>query len=515
MARMPKHIRQRLQAWHLKRIPFPAVPIIDPYNVDPLQNGSVFESALRQSEIDHIRSVNMGAGFVDAARLWSWVYARRKVGRNVGMGKTALLIHIASMINKDMGRTFFGWSAHWLCAYTLVGAKTRSLKELYAQVLFSLCNDVHGRSVIEMLRARLRRKVLMLNRAGSYEATVGNAEEKQFANDQWLARNNMDLRRLDDAVADYLSENKIKQDIAQAIAHNTLNAYLVALNSDSPTVQHNGKLINVAHELFLNEIARVVKVAEIKRLTILLDDFYRLIICTPPGERTELAAEIRETIRGGRTVATKENLYNWMAVIHTVTAGKFSAAWEERDLHKIAKLNYKDDDIGIALQPIPFAAGRQMLEAYLSSQRQSGRSVSRNHPFTPEALEMIAKIASDQVTADPGTCEPRSLLQAAFEVVVAALQSDEENLSLDVPFVQHVLQGTPLPPSLRAVDTDEDFPPSIDQRPLGRPCPCSCHTEAKEAAQDVMAILDGGAGPGTTHKILGYFCNFCNAPITL
>lgn len=515
MPRMPHHIRERLNSWNLKRIPFPAVPIIDPYNSDPLQNGSVFEPSLRQSEIDHIRRDVFGGGYPEIAQLWSWVYARRKYGRNVGMGKTALLVYLTRIINQDYGQTFFGRAAHWLCLYTLLPAKIRTLNELLVHMLLALSHDVHGKSVVELLRARLRRMVLMRDLAGPCSPVLHTSREHRFVNDQWLIRNGVDLPIVDAAVESFLSQSQIASTVAHAFATNSLNDHLLMLNGSVSLTQLRTNLINAAPDLFLNQIARIVQLAGIARLTILLDDFYRLIIRTPPSDRTELAAEIRAMIRDGDYVANHSNLYTWMAVIHTTTAGKFSAAWENRDLHHIANLNYQHDTKGTALQPIPFSAGRQILEAYISSQRTSRKALSLSFPFTSEALEEIARIASDQVSADPNTCEPRSLLLAAFEVAREALLRDELGLPIDGFFVQHVLQGAPLPTSLREIDSEEDIAPSEAHHPIDRACPCNCHKEVGKSVQDAFAILDGGSGSDTTRKILGHHCRSCNQMVVL
>jgi hypothetical protein len=513
MARIPHHIRKRLASWHLKRVPFPAVPIIDPYNADPIQNGSVFDPDLRQDEIEHIKHDVFGNGYTDTARLWSWLYARRKFGRNIGMGKTALLLYLAKAINKNYGKTFFGWSAHWLCTYVLLPANIKSLDELHALALFSLCQNTHGKSVIELLRARLRRKVLLANLAGSYDKTIEHAQETQFASDQWLQQHGVELSALSEAVVSYLLQQKLEKTFAQAVAQNTFADYLASLNGGNRLqIQRNAPLLQRAKQFFLNDIATIVKLAEIRSLVILIDDFYRLIIRTPPGERRELAAEIRTIIRDGHFVSTGANLYRWLTVIHTSTVAKFNAAWEERDLHQIAKLDYQNDSHGTALKPLPFSAGRQMLQAFLADQR-AGKVEDPSFPFTKEGLEALARIASDQVSADPDTCEPRSLLQAAFEVCRAALYREDLHTPLDGAFVEHILQGKPLPKELGMIDTDEDVINYETTPILETPCPCTCHSQPGETIYDMESLVEINTSKGTNNKITIRRCHNCNSPL--
>jgi hypothetical protein len=64
------------------------------------------------------------------------------MGRNIGMGKTALLTYIADQINRDYGSKFFGRPANWLAIYVPTQPKTKSIAEMAALALVSICNDV-------------------------------------------------------------------------------------------------------------------------------------------------------------------------------------------------------------------------------------------------------------------------------------------------------------------------------------------------------------------------------------
>jgi hypothetical protein len=509
MVRIPKHIRERLNQWNLKRVPFPSVPIIDPYNVDPLQNGSIFAVNLREQEIEHMRQKIFGKGYDDAVRLWSWCYARRKVGRNVGMGKTALLLYISRSINRDFGRSFFGSQTPWLCTYVLVSPKTHSLEDLLAQILLQMTSTVHGPSVLELLRATIRRKVIVLNRIQGNNDTLERATLQKFTQDTWLEQQGIDLEQLAHGVTDYLTENKIKPAIAGAFAQNTFREYLETLNGSQNTFKSNTNLTKNAHDIFLNEIARIVKLGGLTRLTILMDDMYYLITQTPQGSRADLATHIRNIIVDGQFYSLHNNTYNWVAVIHTVTAGKFNAAWELRDLHRIAKLDYQNDQNGLALRPIPFTAARQILETYITSQRLRAIKNDSCFPFTTESLDAIASISQEAI-ADPGYCEPRHLLQSAYEVAIAALQHEELLLPISVDFVRHVLEGVPLPITDLNKE-DEDTGPILSATDGAKACPCSCHESESSPVFDLLAIYTN-----SEQKVpIRYLCGSCNVPVDL
>ncbi|MGO8947066.1 MAG: hypothetical protein ACLQUY_05265 [Ktedonobacterales bacterium] len=93
--------KSTLEAWNLKRVPFPANPFVDPFNIDPLRNGSVFAAELRQEELAAIGKDVLQQGYTNELKRWNWLWARRNMGRNIGMGKTALLTYVADQINRD------------------------------------------------------------------------------------------------------------------------------------------------------------------------------------------------------------------------------------------------------------------------------------------------------------------------------------------------------------------------------------------------------------------------------
>src|SRR5260221_8934661 len=125
MARSKSSIKVRLEEWQLRRVPFPATPFVDPFNADPLRNGSVFARSLREAEIAKIRHDILKEGYAGMVTRWSWVWARKKIGGSLGVGETSLLTYVADQINQDYGKRFFGHAAHWLAVYVPVQPATK------------------------------------------------------------------------------------------------------------------------------------------------------------------------------------------------------------------------------------------------------------------------------------------------------------------------------------------------------------------------------------------------------
>ena len=150
---------------------------------------------------------------------------------------------------------------------------------------------------------------------------------------------------------------------------------------------------------------------------------------------------------------------------------------------------------------MPYHEGRSLLEAYLEYKRPRG-APDKSYPFTPEALEAMAHIAGQRTHSQKaGNCDPRSLLDIASTVFSEALTRDDPDERIDVSFVEHVIDGKPLPANLDDKDNDEDVViPSEELMPLARPCPCTCHPE--EEVHDTFVLLAGGTTQQDTRKIL-------------
>jgi hypothetical protein len=106
-------IKTRLKHWRLSRVPFPSVPFVSYFNEDPLLNGSVFAPELRQQQLEQLRTEVLGNGWPDAVSRWSWVWAHKRIGGSLGIGKSALLGYVTDQINSNFGSSFFHRAAPW------------------------------------------------------------------------------------------------------------------------------------------------------------------------------------------------------------------------------------------------------------------------------------------------------------------------------------------------------------------------------------------------------------------
>ncbi|MGO8947065.1 MAG: hypothetical protein ACLQUY_05260 [Ktedonobacterales bacterium] len=382
------------------------------------------------------------------------------------------------------------------------------MAEVAALALISICNDVRGINVEQLLLAQLRRKVLLLGLVGQCPANAHKAQLSRFLDDKWLDDSAVDRHALTAAVEQHLQKRGVSPKFAQALSTRTLRSYLESMSGSAILIPPKGKLLKDAVGLLTNDFARSVFSADIKQVTLLLDDFYYLVRNTDPKDREDLAAELRSLSVSGSIAhfSVQQNLFTWIAVMHTQTAPRFRAAWEARDMHKVAPLSF-DAATSIVLHALPVEQGPAMLETYLTSQRVH-KVPNGPHPYTAEALTLLVQIAADDAMTLPGTYEPRTLLQIAHHITSRAIDLGFQ-APIGVAQVKQLLNGTTT--ATDAIKPGEESEQPNTERPLGERtiCPCACHDEGEGPFYDVIATIGGVTG-----NVLSCCCSNCMKDIS-
>jgi hypothetical protein len=465
----------------------------------------------------------LGNGWPDAVKRWSWVWAHKNIGGSLGMGKSALLGYVTDQINQDFGTSFFHRAAPWLAVYVKVSEKTRSTAQVMASALTSIYKTQHGVSVERRLVGRLRHRIVALDTTRQFPPGLSSEPETKFADDAWLEDQGVQLEALNKGVGELLRREGVKAAVADAFATCTLKELVLTYLEDPESSTFRPAHVNEAFLLLLNEVAKVARAADLVHVTLILDDFYHLVRNTRPAEREALAAKWREVVVDGDYRATRGNLFNWVAVMHTKTAGGFSKAWEDASMQNVAPLFERTRGVGnrpgVHLDALPIGLGGRVLETYLKYSR-SGRASSAIFPFTDQAISYILEFARQKGQERVGQCDPRNLLEVTHHVFVSALFEANEQSTIDLPFAQHVLEGVPLPVPTQNVSVDaveaadeSEVAPRERRMALTVACACTCHSEDGSAANDIVALIAGGIDDRAPEAILGYRCLACNAPV--
>jgi hypothetical protein len=526
MASTRPPIKTRLRKWHLTQVPFPSVPFVNYMSEDPISNGSVYATELRQQQVDQIRAEILKFGFAKAVQEWSWVWAHRKLGGSLGMGKTALLGFVTDQINIDYGSSFFHAAAPWLAVYVKVPETIKSLQDVAAVALESLYHERHGTSGERLLLARVRRELILLDKAGKYPQNLGTEKTTAFGRDDWLDAHGVNRDALTADVKEKLMRAGVKAEVAKAFATASFKEYLSQYKDDPDATLFKTPYKGAVWPLLLGDVAKIVIAAGLQHVTFFLDDFYFLVKNVGSGQLEGLAAELRNIVVMGDSKATKSKIYNWVAVMHTQTSTNFNHAWQQCDMHHVAPMiKQEGTDIvrpGVHLYALKAAQGRTLLETYLRYSH-FGKVASASFPFTSEALDFVVEYAGQQGREEKGSCDPRNALEVAHDVFVQVLMDADDHPEIDLAQVKHILKGIPLSPPIPPTEVEaneradeEQIQPSEQKLPPTVECSCPCHQEDATLPNDAIAVWSGGvAGKDTQRQIVGYRCGSCGAPIIL
>jgi len=510
MVRQNPHIKQQLTDWYLKRVPFPSVSYVTYSSEDPLINGSVFAQFLREHELLQIRHELLAEGFPQGVKRWNWIWAKKNMGKSLGMGKTALMAYICDQINKDFGESFFGHGANWLALFVPVQPGTKMIDDVAAFALSSLCNESRGFSVEQRLLARLRHRVVVQNQSGRYPANLASIVWHRFLSDGWLAERGIARQALDTDVEQLLRSSRVSAPVAKAISSGALRDYLASLNGNPHLIPVNHGLHTRALGILLNDIACAAEAATIAKVTIFLDDFYFVVRALPPAGRGPEAAKIRKVAVDGPYEAARKGVFNWIAVMHTQTAHTFQGAWHDAGMDTHAPLKW-ESGASVVLRGFTLEQGGMLLREYLRSKfSRLPHAPSDLYPFTESALDAIA-IATSQKDASLSdqSIVPRGLMDTAYDVFSRALR-EQVHAPIGAEFIAYVIDGTPLPPSPSEDDEMEEADTEEPQPSMA--CPCGCHDDGTGDVFDVMAVISGS---GNARKAVRHVCQNCNEAIVV
>ena len=507
MARQNPHIKQQLTSWYLKRVPFPSVSYVTYASKDPLINGSVFARELREQELYQIRHDLLAEGFPQGVKRWNWIWAKKNMGKSLGMGKTALMAYICDQINKDFGESFFGHPANWLALYVPVQTETRTIDDIAAFALDSFCDETRGISVEQRLLALLRHRVIVQNQNGRYPSNLAGIVWHRFLNDGWLAERGIARESLDTDVEQLLQTSHVSAPVAKALSKGTLRSHLALLNGNPHLYPVNHGLHVKALGILLNDIACAAAAASIAKVTIFLDDFYFLVRALPHAGRGDVAAKIRKVAVDGKYESAGKGLFNWIAVMHTQTAHTFQGAWHEAGMDTHAPLNW-NEGTSIVLRGFTLEQGGVLLREYLRSKLNRLTNAPTDvYPFAEDALDAIV-LATRQQDPSQGdqSIVPRGLMDTAHAVFTKALEQ-QVSAPISPAFIAHVINGAELP--LPLPDDDEMEEADAEEPRPSLVCPCGCHDESMN---DIMAVISGS---GSRRQVARHYCQNCHETIVV
>ena len=429
----------------LKDLPFPIMPVADPYNVDPRRNGTIYAENPIRSSIDKFERLLIRPNdFMNRARLaYLWSRGDQETGR--GMGKTALLRYFRQRINQDWGRTEYCGQFSAVAVYVSFPSQVdrRYMEQLALSALVDICRS----QVLSASKAALRMEQLT---AEQVERVVNNTDGSQdIANllvDDILQANDIDPSIIDANVKVILVEEGVQAGSAEALAVGKFEDYLKSFRRDGNLeplyVPRDTKLLNFARGFLFNDVVLYLRAAGFAGGYLFIDDIENLVDQMTRRHRLAFAKEFALcTVRPGYA-NSNHNFFSCVLTTHQQASVGLSAAWGEAGLSGIARLDPNDPN-SVEL-PLPSEdQAREIIVAHLDYYRIDPRENGSINPFTEDGMKGLLNNRQ----------HPRILLTAAAAVVSRAAEEGVTNL--DAPYVEAAIEGS-------SIQSTPDFTEGIE-----------------------------------------------------
>ncbi len=416
--------QSRYEPLGLKDLPFPTVPVVDPYSPDPRRNGIIYAKSPMRAEIDKFeRLLIRPDDFLNRVRLaYLWAKGDQQQGR--GMGKTALLRYFRQRINKDWGLTEFAGQFSAVVIYVAFPGQVdrRYMEQLALSALVDICKN----GVLDASRAALRLSALTEEQAAAVlKNQDGSENPANLLDDAILQANGITPASLDEKITKRLMEEGVQPATAMALAQGALEKYLCSFRKDGNLVPfyvpRDTKILDYSRTLLFNDMVYYLRAAGFAGGYLFIDDIENLVDQMTRKQRIEFAKEFGLcTVRPGYA----NTAYSFLSCVlstHYSSALPLAQAWSEAGLSTIARLDPASPN-SVEL-PLPSKdQAREIIVAHLDHYRINPADEGTIKPFTEDGIDALLK-----------KLHPRDLLASAANVILRAEEVGVTNI--DATFV--------------------------------------------------------------------------------
>lgn len=409
----------------LRDLPFPTEPVVDPYNMDPRRNGTIYAEEPVRPTIERFESLLVRPhDFHNRVRLaYLWAKGDQQTGR--GMGKTALLRYFRQRINKDWGATEFGGQLPALVVY--VSFPTQADRRYMEQLALSALVDMCRNGVLNASRAALRQQQLDEEEVMAIISNPdGTSNAANLLDDGILRDKGVDAARLDDAVIKLLMTEGVQAAAAVALSTGHFEDYLRSFRRDNNLepfyIPRDTRILDYSRTFLFNEVVLYLRASGFAGGYLFIDDIENLVDQMTRRERIEFAKEFALcTVRPGYA-NTAYGFFSSVLCTHQQASVALSNAWGEAGLSGIARLDPSSPNSIELPLPSPDQA-REIIVAHMDFYRINPADRGTIKPFTEDGIATL--LANRQ--------HPRILLSNAATVMALAAQRGV--ISIDAAFV--------------------------------------------------------------------------------
>lgn len=418
-------LSSRYEPLGLRDLPFPADPVINPYNEDPRRNGRIYAESAAGDAIEKFeRLLICPDDFFNRARLaYLWSKGDRETGR--GVGKTALLRYFMQRINQDWGETEFNGSFSACTIYVSFPTQVdrRYMEQLAVSALVDCCKS----GVLKAARAALRHQNIPdTKRDAIITQADGSQDFENLLNDIVLQTNGVKPAELDDLVARKLLASGVEPNSALPLAKGKFEEYLRSFRKDGSLepfyVPRDTRILDFSRVLLFSDIVNYLRTAGFAGGYLFIDDIENLVDQMARRDRIEFAKEFALcTVRPGYA-NTAFNFFSSVLTTHQQASVALAQAWGDAGLSAIARLDPASPNSVELAFPSKNQA-REIITAHLDFYRVNDDYKGTISPFTEDGMNALLQ--------EGESVHPRVLLSRAAKVVLYAVENGTTALNAE------------------------------------------------------------------------------------
>lgn len=376
---------QKYAYYGFSQNPFPFDPSVIPGSEDKRNNGTLFYERMREQEMNDfkeklVKSPNRIGILMD--------YAAYK-GR--GIGKTALLNHVKTVINKDLGLRVSDGQEVLYSVYLSPNSSDGNNRSL-SRMAHSLFDAMVNERLLFIAFCRLRAfsggisdEVMAKLSEDEYESTI--------ADDNWLIEQGADLTQINNYIVEKLHGIGFLEGSPSYRFAFSYKDFLSAISCLHSEMEWSKKGL----QLIFNKLVLLFKEAAFSNCIILLDEVEKIVQYQNFSERRAFCDDLRFYFIDGNTENSAEGFFKILITIHPNSQELLMPHWMAAGLERFCELGgagAKESTIFFKPMMDDINMIKDFVRIYLDNSRLTKKDTIE--PFTDDAL-LLALRKSDNI----------------------------------------------------------------------------------------------------------------------
>lgn len=424
--------------FNLTRNPFPPEGTVRVGSEDPVENGTVFNTAIREESLEKFKNKFIYPDSMGRINPMGYLWSPGG-HENRGLGKTAILRFYQVGINKDYGQSLLGKKYKACVLYLYPREDMKSLNHLCQLALRRVAERENGQSLFEDILSIVRYRAIEEKFSHITEKLDNEEKIKNLSNNDFIRELGLDFEALTTNVVNIFTANGVRSKVAEIISTEGLEAYCRVYLSPRKSLMESV-------ELFFSDLVGMLSAAYFTHAYILVDDLYEMFLKANKKDAERFAEGLNYwQFRSQDSLAVKKRFYGFIFTIHAKAEEWLAPFWRQSGLSQFCPLGVRGTN-SLLVDILSPEEARKIIATYLNYENTynyRGKTYNGHRmklKDVPEPLFPFTKEAIDKLSEYNGG-HPRRMLDkefGAYRILEEAIAAKVEKIDAD--FVEKVLQ---------------------------------------------------------------------------